>query len=86
MGVTLKAMKRVAEIQKKREQRFYESRMKAAKVRERSMIRLELERNMELIKPAAAVRDVVVDKLREKQRAAASAAAAATSAEMVGDE
>eukprot|EP00750_Incisomonas_marina_P001701 INCI1157.1.p1 GENE.INCI1157.1~~INCI1157.1.p1 ORF type:complete len:173 (+),score=33.97 INCI1157.1:105-623(+) len=65
MGTTINAMKRVAEIQSAREKRFYATRMHASKMKEKQLVKAEIEQHIHLVEPAT-VR-------RQKARAAASA-------------
>jgi large subunit ribosomal protein L24e len=53
MAVTLRAMKKVAEIKEKRERAFFKKRMQAKKVHEKVANLKELKQNIDLIKPAA---------------------------------
>ncbi len=53
MAVTLRAMKKVAEIKEKRERAFFKKRMKVKKVHEKVANLKELKQNIDLIKPAA---------------------------------
>lgn len=54
MEHTLKAMKRVSEIQQKRQALFYKMRMRAHKIKEREVIKAEIKKGIELLVPAAA--------------------------------
>ena len=54
MGETLHAMQRVKEIQTAREDRFYTQRMKDTKAKAKQRDLVELEQNIELIRPAVA--------------------------------
>ncbi|KNB41233.1 hypothetical protein JH06_5637 [Blastocystis sp. subtype 4] len=72
MAATLKAMKRVQEIQTIREKRFYERRMALAKEQQRLHKKTIIARNVELIRPAAAKKteDVLrAEQLREELKA-----------------
>jgi len=53
MAITLRAMKKVAEIREKRERAFIKKRMQVKKVHEKVANLKELKQNIELIKPAA---------------------------------
>jgi large subunit ribosomal protein L24e len=64
MGATLRAMKRVGEIQAAREVRFYANRMKGNKAAEKAAHAVEVAQNISLVKPA------VVRKAEEVQVAA----------------
>lgn len=54
MAATLRAMKRVEEIKKAREERFYRNRMRNVRAEERVVEEAEVARNINLIKPVAA--------------------------------
>lgn len=53
MGTTLRAMKRVGQIQRAREERFYKARMKGSKARQRQQESIEVAKNIDLVAPAA---------------------------------
>jgi large subunit ribosomal protein L24e len=92
MGKTLLAMKKVTEVQEKREQRFFDVRHKDKAAKEKAAIRVEVEQSIELLVPAAANREKALANVKEiikhkqatnavmkkqaKARAAASAEAA----------
>ena len=59
---TLRAMKRVEEIKSKREQKFYENRMKPAKAAEKVRARKEIVQGINLIAPAASKERVKINK------------------------
>ena len=83
MGATLHAMQRVDEIKSRREASFYKERMKDSKSKAVAMAKLDLQQNIELIKPAAAIRDVAVLNLQgAKEKAATEEAAAQSSMEV----
>ena len=65
MASTLKAMKRVQEIQQIREKRFYEKRMALAKEQQRLHKKIIIARNVELLRPSAAKK--TEDVLRAEQ-------------------
>ena len=46
---TIKAMKKIADIRKRREDRFWENRMKLARVQKIEDVNVELRRNVDLI-------------------------------------
>lgn len=52
MGATIRAMKRVAEIQKAREDRFYAKRMAGVEEAEKERAKVELAEGIDLVKPA----------------------------------
>ena len=51
MATTLKVMKRVEEIKEKREQRYYDKRMKVKKVQEKYQAKLDIKQNIHLVEP-----------------------------------
>lgn len=57
MGKTLMVMKRVAEIRARREERFFERRMRKAKVTQKDQLRAEIKTGIDLLVPAAADRE-----------------------------
>lgn len=70
MGATIKAMKRVAEIQSSRERRFFENRMKGNAAREKAARAVEIAKNINLVKPDAVRRleeRNMVEKVKEKE-------------------
>ena len=67
MAATLRAMKRVEEIKKAREERFYRNRMRNVRAEERVVEEAEVARNINLIRPVAA-------RLAETEQRAAEAA------------
>ena len=72
MAATLKAMKRVSEIQSIREKRFHEKRMALAKEQQRIHQKTIIARNVELLRPAAAKKteDVIrAEQVREEMKA-----------------
>lgn len=54
MEQTLKAMKRVNEIQAKRQEMFFKMRMRAHKATQRSVIQAEIKKGIDILAPAAA--------------------------------
>ena len=52
MGATIRAMKRVSEIQQARGERFYKNRMVGKKAVEKAQHAMEIAQNIDLIKPA----------------------------------
>lgn len=81
MGKTLLAMKKVKEVQAKREQRFFENRHRGAKTKEKARIKADIRDNIELLAPAAAedrekTLATITDKAKQKASAAASKARA----------
>lgn len=87
MAKTLKAMKEVQRIQKSREDRFYMNRMKANKSREKDRVKMDIEKNIDLVAPAMSkarkqIEETVLAKQREKadERAAAAKGDAAKEA------
>jgi large subunit ribosomal protein L24e len=57
MTQTLNAMKRVSEVQQKRQDLFYKMRMRAHKGVQNEQIRAEIEKGVELLAPAAGNRE-----------------------------
>lgn len=60
METTLKAMKKVSEIQSKRQSLFFKMRMKAHKATQREIIKAEIKNGIEIIAPAAADREKAI--------------------------
>ena len=60
MESTLKAMKKVSEIQSKRQDLFFKMRMKAHKATQREIIKAEIKNGIEIIAPAAADREKAI--------------------------
>lgn len=60
METTLKAMKKVSEIQSKRQELFFKMRMKAHKATQREIIKAEIKNGIEIIAPAAADREKAI--------------------------
>jgi hypothetical protein len=54
METTLKAMKKVTAIQQKRQEMFFKMRMRTHKATQRSVIKAEIKRGIEILAPAAA--------------------------------
>ena len=69
MGKTIAAMQRVQEIKEVREQRFYNNRLKDAAGLKKAQARVELEKGIELIAPAAGSREKVMQAVVEKTKA-----------------
>jgi large subunit ribosomal protein L24e len=69
MQTTLRAMKRVAEIQEKRKEMFYKMRMRAHKVTQRDVIKAEIKRGIELIAPPAADKEKAITLATSKMAA-----------------
>jgi Spy/CpxP family protein refolding chaperone len=74
METTLRAMKKVSEIQSKRQDMFYKMRMRAHKVVQREVIRAEIKKGVEILAPAAADKEKVIalatKKIAQRQTAA----------------
>jgi large subunit ribosomal protein L24e len=68
VGATIQAMKRVQEIQKAREDRYYERRMKGVKAAEKAAHAVEIAQNIELVKPVMS-RNTVEANVKEKVKA-----------------
>ncbi len=60
METTLRAMKRVSEIQHRRQDLFWKNRMRAHAGVQREQIRAEIKKGIELIVPAAADREKAI--------------------------
>jgi large subunit ribosomal protein L24e len=72
MGTTLRAMSRVQEIKNKREKLHFKHRMKGVKTRDTQRARLEIKNDIEILAPAAAARDKVLDKIVTAAKARAA--------------
>ena len=70
MGATIRAMKRVSEIQEARGERFYKNRMAGKKALEKAQHAIEIAQNIDLVKPAA-VRKTEEVNVAEKVKAKA---------------
>ena len=57
MESTLQAMKKVSEIQSKRQEMFFKMRMRAHKVTQREIVKAEIKNGIEILAPAAADRE-----------------------------
>lgn len=71
MGATIRAMKRVKEIQEARGERFYTNRMKGAKKLQKEQHLAEVALNIDLVKPAVvrkAQENNVVEKVKTKAK------------------
>jgi large subunit ribosomal protein L24e len=66
MEQTLRAMKRVSEIQQKRQEMFFKMRMKAHKVTQRETIKAEIKKGIELLAPAAADKVKAIENATKK--------------------
>lgn len=55
MTSTLKAMKKVSEVQQKRQDMFFKMRMRAHKGMQQEQVRAEIKKGIEILAPAAAV-------------------------------
>jgi len=86
MGTTLRAMQRVGEIRARREEMFFERRMKDAKKQQIKEAKVELKESIELIVPAAANKEKVLLNVVEtaKIKAAARKAKSSTGADDSG--
>lgn len=73
MEQTLRAMKRVTEIQRKRQDMFFKMRMRAHKATQKSVVKATIKSGLELIAPAAANKEVAIAnatrKLAQRQKA-----------------
>jgi hypothetical protein len=66
MEQTLRAMKRVSEVQSKRQEMFYKMRMKAHKAMKANVIKAEIKRGIEIIIPAAGDKNKILEKTTKK--------------------
>jgi hypothetical protein len=66
MEQTLQAMKKVSEVQSKRQEMFFKMRMRAHKVTQREIVRAEISKGMDILVPAAANREVALAKATSK--------------------
>lgn len=73
MEHTLRAMKKVSEIQSKRQDMFFQMRMRAHKVTQREVIRAEIKNGMDILAPAAADKEKLIalatNKIAQRHRA-----------------
>lgn len=69
MGKTILAMQRVQEIKEHREDRFFATRMKDAKVEKKLQARSEIEKSIEILAPAVARREEVMRNVVDSARA-----------------
>jgi len=60
MEQTLRAMKKVSEVQAKRQAMFFKMRMRSHKAVQRDIIRAEIKKGIELIAPAAANKEKAI--------------------------
>ena len=72
VGKTIKAIQKIRDIQKKREESYYKNRMKDAKLKEKEAMKIEVRDNIELLAPAAGSREkaLVNVLVKSKQKAA----------------
>jgi hypothetical protein len=72
MAQTLKAMKRVSEVQQKRQDMFFKMRMRAHKGMQQEQVRAEIKKGIDILAPAAGDREKVINtataKILAKQR------------------
>ena len=73
VGTTLRAMKRVAEIKTKREERFYKERMVSAKAVQKVADRKELKESIDLIGVPAETKVALEQKMVMRERVAETA-------------
>lgn len=67
MEQTLKAMKRISEIQSKRQQMFFNMRMRAHKATQREVIKAEIKKGMDILVPAVVTdKEKVLAKVQQK--------------------
>ena len=67
MSQTLNAMKRVSEIQHRRQDLFYQMRMRAHKGTQREEVRAAIEKGIEILAPEAANREKALELAMAKQ-------------------
>jgi hypothetical protein len=84
MGTTLRAMQRVGEIRARREEMFFERRMKDANKVKVSQAKAELKESIELLVPAAADKEKVLLNVVEAAKLRASAKKEAAAARKGG--
>ncbi|GAB5035319.1 ribosome biogenesis protein rlp24 [Nannochloropsis oceanica] len=77
VGKTIQAMHKLRSIQSRREEVFYQTRMREAKMKEKAALQVEVRESIELLAPAAASREKALLNVREKvkERHAVRAAA-----------
>ena len=84
VGSTLRAMQRVGEIQQRRKELHFKARMAEHKASARERARVEIKQNIDLLAPAAAVRETAIanalDRSARKVAAAPKRDAAMTDA------
>merc|ERR1711982_245420 len=68
MGKTIVAMQRVHAVKEKREERFFANRMKDANHVKKAYARVEIEKNIEILAPAAAKREEVMRTVMDSAR------------------
>lgn len=77
MQQTLRAMKRVSEIQEKRKEMFFKMRMRAHKATQREVVKAEIKRGIEILAPAAADKEKIISiatsKVAARQKVLANA-------------
>ena len=69
MGKTIMAMQRVQNIKERREERYHANRMKDAKPEKVAQARVEIEKHAELLAPAVAKREEVMQNVLDSARA-----------------
>ena len=73
MATTLGAMKRVSEVQKKRQEMFHEVRMRAHKGKQRAEVRAEIDKGISVLVPAKADKEKALEaatsQIRTRKRA-----------------
>ncbi len=66
MEQTLRAMKRVSEIQRKRQDMFFKMRMRAHKAAQKSVIKATIKKGIEILAPAAADKEIAIANATKK--------------------
>jgi len=87
MTTTIRAMKRLQEVQERRQARFYKQRMKGKKAIEEKQITLDLKQGIDLIAPDASKERVQLNAMIDvKVKAGEERAAASSSAKTIDDD
>jgi large subunit ribosomal protein L24e len=79
MATTVAAMQKVSAIQEKRSDRFFAARMVDAKIQQKQQARTELEQSIELLAPAVASREAVMQNVVAAARARIAARSSTSS-------
>ena len=68
MGKTIVAMQRVHAVKEKREERFFANRMKDANHVKKAYARVEIQKNVEILAPAATKREEIMRSVMDSAR------------------